>query len=171
MPPKDDSTASQDPVQTGDGNTPPAATAPQGSDAATTSEESITLPKKDYNNLLSSRDSNFNNAAEAAAALEQQSAFIEQLAAKEGINQFLNDHKSDYPDLTYDDLKHIDSPEALEAEAQRLQRRLEDHAQNKILAIENPKAPSLSPEQRAAKMAELKKNGDLDGYMALQFGL
>jgi hypothetical protein len=149
----------QNPGATGDGGqTPPAATNQNdGGGAATDGDEMISVKKSDYNNLISARDRNFDDAA-------RQSAFIESMAQEKGINTFLNDNKDKYPDLTFEDLKHVEDPADLEEVASRMQRRLEDHAQSKILNIENPKPPTMSPEDRAAKEAEIMKNGGPDAW-------
>jgi|SRR5687768_9438523 len=133
--------------------TPAATNPPKAGDAATHDDDVITLPKKDYQNLISQRDGNHETAA-------QQSAFIESIAREKGINQFLTDNKDKYPDVGLEDLSHVEDPESLEREAIRIQKRLEDHAQAKILSIENPETPRITPEQRAQAEADLAKNPD-----------
>ena len=157
-------TGSPAPVETGgkpaEGTPPaaPAATPPsKGSDTATGDEETITLKKADYNNLVGGRD---RSNEELSGAL----SYIERQAQKDGIEKFLKDNGKDYPDLSYDDLSHVEDPRTLEAEAKRIQTRLQDHAQSKILEIENHRPPQETADQRATREAELAKNPSNDAW-------
>lgn len=146
-------TDGQAPVGT-DG-TPPAATPPTGEPAAT---EGNTIPEgfelirtEDKNNLVSARDRANNLSSESEG-------YVATLAKREGIDGFLSEHKTDYPDVTRDDLMHLDDPEALEAEAKRIQRRYEDVVQKKLLDVQRADTPVLSPEERTAELKRLKDN-------------
>lgn len=157
-------TEPQNPGGTGGepGSNPPAPTAtpPQkGGGPATQDDDQVTLSKEDYNNLIGQRDRSNNT-------IDQQSSFIETIAQERAINQFLADNKEKYPDLTLDDLRYAESPEDLEKEAARVQRRLEDHAQAKLLEIENHQPPQETPDQRAARLADLRKNPGPASHLA-----
>lgn len=162
MPDEKPQTAPQStPAGPGDGTTPPAATpAPDGSGAAPVDDEMVTIRKSDLKNLQSTRDRNYEDKTQLAERLDEFEAIEESRAQKEGITEFLSSNKEKYPDLTFEDLKYVTDPTKLEQEADRLQRRLEDHTQAKILDIEqHGHTPRLSPEQRAEREAELKKKG------------
>lgn len=136
----------------------PAATPPQkGGGSATQDDDQVTLSKEDYNNLIGQRD-------RSNQTVDDQNNFIESIAQERGINQFLKDNAEKYPDLSYEDLKHVDDPSQLDTEAARLQSRLEAHAQAKLLEIENHKPPQETPEQRAQREAELAKNPSRDSH-------
>lgn len=142
----------------------PSATNPQGQGSATgePGDETITLKKSDYNNLISKRDSNHQQ-------LDDANSFIESIAQERGINNFLQENKEKYPDIAFDDLAHVTDPADLEKEADRLQTRLQKHAQDKLLEIENAGPPRETPDQRAAREAELAKNpgrGSLEQVIA-----
>lgn len=138
---------------TGEGNTPPPAT-PPADPPATNEDETVTVKKSDYDNLVSQRD----RANEAAKSAKGQEAFVEQLAQERSIKEFLKDNKKDFPDLKPSDLAHVWDPDQIKPEAERLQRRLQDHAQARLDSIEQTTAPVLSPQERAEKLAQLKKN-------------
>lgn len=136
---------------TDDGNTPPAATPPANpAEPPATDDDVVTLKKEDYNNLISQRDRNHQLSSESEG-------YVATLAKREGIDEFLTEHKIDYPDVTRDDLMHLEDPEALEAEAKRIQKRYEDVVQKKLLDVQRADTPVLSPEDRAAKLEQLKK--------------
>lgn len=130
----------------------PAATNSQGGGAATDDEEVVTLKKSDYKNLVSARD----RANENDRTSQE---FLEEIAAERSIKAFLKENKEKFPDVKFADLQHA-TPATLEAEAARVQRRLEDHAQNRIMNIEKATAPVLSPEQREAELKKLKESND-----------
>ena len=135
----------------GDPNTPPATPPANNPVPPATDDEIITLKKSDYNNLISQRDRNFQSNHESEA-------YVATLAKREGIDNFLSEHKEDFPDVTRDDLMHLDDPDDLEAEAKRVQRRLEDAVQKKLKDVQVVGEPVLSPEDKAAKLEALKKN-------------
>lgn len=150
-------TTPQDPAPTDTTAQPvlPATEPEKGGGAATGDDERIELSKEDYNNLIAARDRSNNTVSE-------QSNFIESLARERGINDFLTANKEKYPDLSADDLTHVDDPRDLETEAARVQRRLEDHAQAKLLEIENSATPRITPEQLAEIEAQAEKNPSAD---------
>lgn len=145
-------TTPQNPAPTGAEVTPAAATVPEpGGGAATVEDEMVTMSKKDRDALVAARDRSNETAS-------QQSNFIEQIAREKGINEFLTTNKEKYPDLSADDLSHVDDPADLETEAARVQQRLDTHAQAKILEIENSAVPKITPEQQAEIEADAAKN-------------
>lgn len=149
----------QNPGATGDdGGTPPTppATNPQGSGPATDDDETVTLKKSDYKNLQAQRD-------RANQQNRDSEEFLEELAAERAIKSFLKENKDKYPDVKYADIKHV-TPANLEVEAARVQRRLEDHAQAKIMNIEKATAPVLSPQEKEARLKELKEKGGADAF-------
>jgi hypothetical protein len=173
---KDLQTDPQNPAGTGGGEpTPPTATPPNngGGSATGNQNDQFTTPdgfklvkEDDYNKLVSQRDGNHQQASNS-------DAFVEQIARERAIDSFLKENQQKYPDLTADDLSHISSPEDLDTEAARIQRRLEDHTQNKLLELENAKPPKMTQEEKQAKLDELAKNGSpasLEKALALELG-
>lgn len=141
----------------GTGGNPPAATPPQGQPAAT-DDETVTLKKDDYNNLISARDrANNGNSelTETVLTLEQER---EERIKKEMIGDFLEQNKTKFPDLTTDDLMAAGSPDELEDLATKRQRRYEDVVQEKLLKVQKTTAPILSPEEKAEELKRLKEN-------------
>jgi hypothetical protein len=164
-----DSLTTGESVAPGTPETPPANTTPPATSGATPpatppatneGDESITLTKKDYNNLISQRD----KATNAARSSEGQQAFLESLAQEKSVKDFLNENKDSYPDLNPEDLSHVWDPDQLKDEADRIQRRLQDHAQAKIMSVEQSTAPVLSPVERAEKLKQLKESGDPNAF-------
>lgn len=126
---------------------------PKGKGSATPGDdETVTLKKSDYNNLIGQRDTANND-------LKGQSAFINQLAQERYIGEFLKDNAEDYPDLEPEDLAHVwGEDEDFHKEAKRLQARYERVTQKKLHDIENPPTPPReSPESQANREAELAK--------------
>lgn len=157
----DPKTPPADPAKTGDDapqGTPPAATPPEkGQGAATEGDDTITLKKEDYKNLVSQRD---RNANEANANQE----FMLTLAKEREIDSFLKENKEKFPDVTRQDLMYLDDPDALEDAAVAMQRRLEDHVQAKLLDVQKTSAPILSPEERSQRLKKLKNSGDPQAF-------
>lgn len=139
-----------------DGN-PPAATPPTGQPAAT-DDKTVTLPKKDYNNLIAQRDRANNDNGELNDTVLTLAQEREVRLKTEAINEFLEENKEKYPDLTSDDLMAADSPDELEKLAVKRQRRYEDVVQEKLLKVQKTTAPILSPEERAEELKRLKQN-------------
>ena len=130
--------------------------APNGGGSAT-DDETVTLSKKDYAALVGDRDRNAEDHKKARGELEESQEFLNYLARKEFVSDFLTNNKEKYPDITAEDLQYA-TPETVEEEAQRIQRRLEDHTQAKILDIEkNGSQPRLSEDEVAARLEQLKK--------------
>lgn len=145
-----------------DGN-PPAATQPQGQPAAT-DEETVTLKKADYQNLVSARDRANNDKGELSDTVLTLAEEREERIKSEMIGDFLEKNKEKYPDLTTDDLMAAGSPEELDTLAAKRQRRYEDVVQEKLLKVQKAGAPVLSPEDRAAELKKLKENPDKGSF-------
>lgn len=141
-------TPPQDPDATA--SKPPAATNPKGSAGATV-EDTITLKKEDYQNLISQRDRANNLSSES-------DEYVQNLAKKESIGDFLKENAEKYPDVTTDDLLVATSPEELEKLAISRQSRVDEIVQKKLLDVQVSNAPVLSPEERAEKIRQLKAN-------------
>lgn len=143
----------------GEGNTPPEATPPAGTPEATpgSEEKTVTLKESDYKNLISQRD----KANSSASANED---FVLGLAKERTIDDFLTANKEAYSHVTREDLMYLDDPDALEAEAKRIQRRHEDLIQQSLLDIETAKPPELSPEDKAAELKKIQKNPGKSGF-------
>lgn len=142
--------------------TPPKSTAPV-TEGNTIPEGFELIRTEDKTNLISARDRANNISADSEG-------YVATLAKREGIDDFLKEHTTDYPDVTRDDLMHLDDPEALDAEAKRIQRRLEDAVQKKLMDVQQAGTPTLSPEDRAAELDRLKKNpssGSFQRYLEL----
>lgn len=141
-----------EPAAPGTGGNEPAATPPAPTVEPTATDDNVvTMSKEDYNKLIGQRDRNHQLATESES-------YVATLAKREGIDEFLTEHKTDFPDVVRDDLMHLDDPEALEAEAKRIQRRYEDVVQKKLLDVQRVGVPELSPEDKAAELERLKKN-------------
>lgn len=140
------------PAGTGDGTqTPPAATQTPPKEPAGASggdEETITLKKSDYNNLVSQRD----RANNTSAATE---AWVMEQAKKQDVRAFIKENKDKYPDVSLDDLMAAEDEEELPKIAERTQRRIDDAVQSKLKMLNSATAPELSPEQRAEKRKAL----------------
>lgn len=108
---------------------------------------------EDKKNLISARD-------RANNATDQQAVAVNTLMKERGITKFLDSNKQKYPDLKFEDLSHVDDPDDLEAEADRIQARIQDAVQAKLLDVQKTEAPLLSPEQRTEQENKLKKNPD-----------
>jgi hypothetical protein len=146
----------------GTGGEQPTATPPSSTTPAT-EEKTIELKESDYKNLVAARDRANNISSDSES-------YVATLAKREGIDEFLGEHKTDFPDVRREDLMHLDDPDALEAEAKRIQRRYEDVVQEKLLNVQKADTPVLSPEDRAAELDRLKKNpssGSFQRYLEL----
>lgn len=151
---EDQSTPPEAPAGTGDGNqTPPAATQtpPQEPAGASGDDETITLKKKDYNNLISQRD----QAKNTSAATE---AWVMEQAKKQDVRAWVKENKQKYPDVSIDDLMSAESEEELPKIAERTQRRIDDAVQSKLKTMNSATAPELTPEQRTEKRKALTGN-------------
>jgi hypothetical protein len=168
MPEINPATPPQNPDAT-DGITPPA-TNPQGSDGAT-NDDTVTLSKKDYANLVGQRDranDGFSKISETVTTLE---ARQQEADKKEFLSEFIESNKQTYPDITVDDLMGVTSPEDVEELAKTKQRRYEDVVQDRLLKVQKTDAPILSPEDKAAELDKLKKNpqkGSFGKFLEIQ---
>jgi hypothetical protein len=133
----------------------PATQPPVDPAGASGDDETITLSKKDYKNLVAQRDK-ANNDRSAT------DAYVMQLAKKEEISDWHKEHASEYPDVTIDDLMAAESEEDLPKIAKRTQRRIEDAVQAKLKSVQRASAPSISPEERAEKLKKLSGNNRPD---------
>lgn len=147
----------------GTGGNPPAATPPQGQPAAT-DDETVTLKKEDYNNLISQRDRANNDKGELNETVLTLAEEREERIKKEMIGDFLEQNKEKFPDLTTDDLMAAGSPDELEDLATKRQRRYEDVVQEKLLKVQKTTAPILSPEEKAEELKRLKQNPGSDSF-------
>lgn len=148
----DQNTPPVDPAGTDAPDTDAPATQPPVDPAgASSDDETITLSKKDYKNLVSQRDK-ANNDRSAT------DAYVMQLAKKEEISDWHKENASKYPDVTIDDLMAAESEEELPKIAERTQRRIEDAVQAKLKSVQRASAPSVSPEERDQKLKKLRGN-------------
>lgn len=139
----------------------PAATNPTDGGAATGDSDQITLSREDYQNLVAQRD----RANETARANEGSEEFLITLAKEREIGSFLKENKKDYPDVTAEDLMHLDDPTQLEAEATRLQKRYEDIVQKKLHDVQvADNTPRLSDEEREKQIDSLRNSGADDAF-------
>lgn len=139
------------PAPTGDdpSKEAPTATEPQGKGAAT--EETVTLPKSHYNNLIAQRD-------RSNEQLNQVTDAVVNMQKKSDIESFLADNADKYPDVVFDDLKHAESPDELDELAKNAQNRITAATQKRLAEVQTGRVPQLSPQDRATREAELKKN-------------
>jgi hypothetical protein len=108
-------------------------------------------------------------APDSNPASGNQDDFVNMLAQERFISHFLADEENakKYPDIKLDDLKHVLDPNDVPKEAERLQNRLNAHAQAKIYEIENPVAPRLSPEDIAEQERQLAEKPDKNSFTKL----
>lgn len=139
------------PAPTGGGSSSeqPAATDVKGKGSAT-EEETVTLKKSDYNNLVGQRD-------RSNEQLDMVTDEVVTMRKKSDINTFLADNSEKYPDVVLDDLIHAESPEQLDDLATKAQNRITAATQKRLAEMETARVPKLSPQDRAKREAELKK--------------
>lgn len=144
-------TAPAAPAGTGEAApTAPAATQQptQEPSAASGGDETITLKKSDYNNLVAQRD----RANNTSAATE---AWVMEQAKKQDVRAFIKENKDKYPDVSVDDLMVAEDEDELPKIAEKTQRRIDDAVQSKLKTLNSATAPELTPEQRAEKRKAL----------------
>lgn len=142
-------TPPNDQVGTDGGVTPPAATqTPNDQAGASGEDETITLKKSDYQNLISQRD----KANNTSAATE---AWVMEQAKKQDVGDWLTENQSKYPEVSLSDLMSAESEEELPKLAERTQRRIDDAVQSKLKTLNTADAPVLTPEQRSEKLKKL----------------
>lgn len=135
----------------------PAATNPQAT-AAATDDQTVTLNKDDYNNLIAQRDRANNAKSELDDTVLTLAQEREIRLKQEFVSDFIEKNKETYPDIEVDDLMAAESPEELEELAKKRQRRYEDVVQAKLLKVQRAGDPVLSPEEKAAELERLQKN-------------
>lgn len=86
--------------------------------------------------------------------------YVANLAKKESIDEFLQENKSDFPDVSRDDLMIVDDPEQLKDYAGIVQRRIDEATQRRLKEIQKAGAPNQTPDERDAKLAKAKKDGN-----------
>lgn len=97
----------------------------------------------------------------AGDAGESRDDFLAELYQERYINGFLKDNKDKYPDVTLDDLKLANSPSQVQAEAERVQKRIEDATKAKLEAVQiADQTPKLTDSQIDEQVEELKKSND-----------
>lgn len=143
-------TPPQDPGATGGDE--PAATNSQGGGGAT-DDNTVTLSQEDYKNLVGQRD-------RANNANSETDAVVNELLKKDAINSFLTENKDKYPDVNFDDLALAESPEDLEDIAKKQQKRIEDAVQKKLMDVQTTTVPTLSPQEKAAQLKQLRDKPD-----------
>lgn len=149
----DPKTPPQEPGATGADSA--AATNLPGSDGAT-EDDTVVLSKKDYAALQAQRDRANNGNSELEATVFRLEAQQEAAAKERIINSYLSENKDKYPDLTADDLAHVEDPEELDNAAAKAQRRLEDVVQKRLLDVQKVDQPIVTPEERADREKRLK---------------
>ena len=139
----------------------PAATNPKGGGSATGDSDQVTLSQEDYQNLVAARD----RANEAARGNEGSEEFLLTLAKEREIGSFLKEHAEKYPDVSSEDLMHLDDPGQLEAEATRLQTRYEDIVQKKLHDVQiADNSPRLTDEERSQQIDALRNSNDPQAF-------
>lgn len=127
----------------------PAATEPKSKAPAT--EESVTLKKSDYQNLVAARD-------RSNEQLDQVTDAVVQMQKKTDIDLFLADNKEQFPDVVFDDLKYAESPDQIEELAKSAQNRITVATQKRLEEVQLGRTPKMTPKDRATREADLKKN-------------
>ena len=129
-------------------------------------DDMVTISRKDLKALQSQRDS----ANEASRkALEG----VEYLHQKDAAKDFLDDPENaqKYPDVKISDLIGVGSDNFAEA-AEQIQQDISDRFEARQARHVVDEAPSLTPEEKAAKLEELRKdpakNGGFMGWLKLQ---
>lgn len=149
-------TPPQTPPPTGDAPAPTAPEVPSGDGAP---DETVTVSKKVLEGLRKSNKDLLSQRDRENGMRNQSEAFLGEIAQERHIDSFLSEKKDKYPDLTRDDLMHVDDPDLLEAVADRLQNRISEAAQKRLMEIQNPATPKLSPEDKAQQLKELVPDG------------
>lgn len=116
-------------------------------------EKMITIPESSFKKLQSDSTKNFER-------LRNTEAWVMQEAQKQDISTFLGDaaNKEKFPDVEVDDLMGSESPEDFEKLAGQTQARIDKAAQRRLADIQKAGDPSLSPEEKSAKLKKLKEN-------------
>lgn len=150
------------PAQTGDEvSTSPATTEQKKVVSETTDDnEMVTIKKSDYKNLQSQRDKNRTNSDEALERATNAEQYAAQQMQKEDITEFLSDpaNKEKYPDVELSDLLAATSDDQFEQLAIQTQARVDKAAQRRLGDIEKAGTPTMSPEDKAAKLKKLREN-------------
>lgn len=131
----------------------PAATQPPAASGATKDDNTVTLNKEDYQNLIASRDRANNMAQETQDWVTEQKV-------RTAIGQFLADNKDDYPDVEVDDLLMANGPDELPDLATKMQNRISKSAQDRLVKLQTATTPELSPKERRKQLADLQKSDD-----------
>lgn len=147
-----------EPVAPGTGGDIPTATPPAPTTPPATDDETVTLSKKDYSNLIAQRDRANNDKSDLNDTVLTLAEEREERIKSQMIGDFLEKNKEKYPDLTIEDLMAAGSPEELDTLAVKRQRRYEDVVQEKLLKVQKTTAPILSPEEKAEELKRLKAN-------------
>ena len=149
---QNDQTSSDDADQTSSDQDEATDTNADNTDEAT---DTITIKKDDYNQLVSDRDKNFNNADNAENEVEDLRA---EIARDKEISKFLRDNKDDYPDVLDEDLTDATSNAEIEAIAKTTQERFNKIEQRALEKLQNvPSPPPLTAEDKEQKVAALKE--------------
>lgn len=149
----------QDPQGTG-GDQPPANPQPDPEPASHgDDDEYIKVKKSSYKKMQSDSTKTFER-------LRDVEAWASERAQKDAIGEFLEEKKSDFPDVTLADLMHVGDPDELEEVAGTVQRRLDDHAQNKLKNVQKAQRPQQTPEQKSQRLKKAKEKGDFAGMVA-----
>jgi uncharacterized protein with WD repeat len=158
----DQATPTPNPAGTDAGTTPAAATPPAGGAGATNDNSQVPegmrlISEQDYKNLQSARD----RANNAAAANQD---FVNELAKERTLDSFLSDNQEKFPDVKREDLMHLEDPEQVEAEADRIQKRLSAHAKEVVKNVQKVGPTTISPKDKAEQLKAIKANPGKDGF-------
>ncbi|WP_299376751.1 hypothetical protein [uncultured Kiloniella sp.] len=151
-----------DPAGTGgEPKSTPATTPPTKDVPGTTDDnETVTIKKSDLKNLQSQRDKNRSTSDEALERATNAEQYAAEQMQKDDINEFLSDpaNKEKYPDVELSDLKAATSDDQFEELAAQTQARVDKAAQRRLGDIEKAGTPTMSPEDKAAKLKKLREN-------------
>lgn len=165
MPPNTPPTGGAPEAKTGEEPQAPPATPPKAP-AATDGEETVTLSKKDHDELIRQRDQAFEKGRKAAAEApkegdpETQTAVFA-LMQKDAIRDAMAEpgFADEYPDVTMKDLLQANpaSDEEIVEAATTIQARAEEIKQKYLKGVQVADAPKISQKEKDAQLQDLRK--------------
>ena len=129
-------------------------------------DEQVTLSKKDYQNLISQRDRNFDQARGSNDVVADLQETVADLSKRDYVSNWMKDNGSKFPDVSPEDLYAAGHPDDIEAIAKSAQGRadkIREDERKKLLTVGSQ--PELTAEQKADRLKEAEKNHDFSGFV------
>lgn len=143
--------------------------------SASGDDEQVTLSVKDYKNLQSQRDSANEKLKKYESAKSDDddddssnspydNKLVDILKERE-IDNFLNDNKEKYPDISREDLMFLDDPDKLDKAANHLQTSINEKVQQKISNVQiADNRPQLSAKDINKQIDQLENSNDPQAF-------